>query len=65
MKHETVRSLPRMTRQCCGGELTRCIVKAYGELPSDAKINETDFGEDGEDIGFEFGEEEEVDVDDI
>ena len=41
-------------------------VKAYGELPENAKINETDaFGEDGEDYNFEFGEEGEVDIDDI
>jgi len=38
-------------------------LKAYGELPDTAKINETDtYGEDGEDMAFEF---EEQDVDDI
>lgn len=40
-------------------------VKAYGELPESAKINETDtFEEDGE-CTFEFGDEGEVDIDDI
>lgn len=41
-------------------------VKAYGELPENAKINETDtFGEDDGECTFEFGDEEEVDIDDI
>lgn len=49
-------------------------LKAYGELPESAKINEaTDFGEGGEEggIGFEFDEDRsddegsEVDIDDI
>ena len=49
-------------------------LKSYGELPSDAKINETDtYGhEEGEGgIGFEFGDEEDdesggdIDVDEI
>lgn len=47
-------------------------LKNYGELPNDAKINETDtYGhEDGEGIGFEFDEDrdddsDEVDIDDI
>jgi len=47
-------------------------LKAYGELPETAKINETDtYGEIGEEgIGFEFDEdrdssEGEIDVDDI
>jgi translation initiation factor 1A len=41
-------------------------VKAYGELPEDAKINETDtFGEEDGECMFEFGEEGEVDVDAI
>jgi hypothetical protein len=41
-------------------------VKAYGELPENAKINETDMGgeEDG-DVGFDFGDDDEVDIDDI
>ena len=42
-------------------------LKAYGELPEHAKINETDTfnpEEDGE-CGFEFGEDGEVDIDDI
>jgi translation initiation factor 1A len=42
------------------------IVKAYGELPENAKINETDvFGEEDGECTFEFGDEGEVDIDDI
>lgn len=42
------------------------IVKAYGELPENAKINETDtFGEEEGECTFEFGDEGEVDIDDI
>lgn len=38
-------------------------LKAYGELPETAKINETDtFGQDEEEAEFEF---EEGDIDDI
>lgn len=41
-------------------------VKAYGELPENAKINETDtFGEEEGECTFEFGEDGEIDVDDI
>ena len=41
-------------------------VKAYGELPENAKINETDaFGEEDGECTFEFGEDEEVDIDEI
>jgi len=49
-------------------------LKAYGELPESAKINETtDFGEGGEEggIGFEFDEDrsdsddKDIDIDDI
>ena len=41
-------------------------VKAYGELPENAKINETDtFGEEDGVRTFEFGDEGEVDIDDI
>ena len=41
-------------------------VKAYGELPEGAKINETDtFGEEEGECTFEFGEDGEVDIDDI
>lgn len=41
-------------------------VKAYGELPENAKINETDvFGEEDGECAFEFGDEGEVDIDDI
>ena len=39
-------------------------VKAYGELPDNAKINETDtFNEEDGDCTFEFGDA--VDIDDI
>jgi len=41
-------------------------VKAYGELPETAKINETDnFAEEDGECTFEFGEDEEIDIDDI
>jgi translation initiation factor 1A len=41
-------------------------VKAYGELPENAKINETDaFGEEDSECTFEFGDDGEVDIDDI
>jgi len=41
-------------------------LKAYGELPENAKINETDnFGEEDGDCIFDFGDEGEVDIDDI
>ena len=41
-------------------------VKAYGELPENAKINETDaFGEEDGERAFEFGDEGEMDIDDI
>lgn len=49
-------------------------MKAYGELPENAKINETDtYGPEGEEggIGFEFDEdrdtedEKEIDIEDI
>ncbi|KAF8672240.1 Eukaryotic translation initiation factor 1A [Rhizoctonia solani] len=41
-------------------------LKAYGELPDTVKINETDtFGEEDGECTFEFGDEGEVDVDDI
>ena len=42
------------------------LVKAYGELPENAKINETDtFGDEEGECTFEFGDDEEVDIDDI
>ena len=42
------------------------LVKAYGELPENAKINETDaFGEEDGECTFEFGDDDEVDIDDI
>jgi len=41
-------------------------VKAYGELPEHAKINETDtFGEEDGECTFEFGDEGDVDIDEI
>ena len=41
-------------------------LKAYGELPENAKINETEtFGDEEGECTFEFGEDEEVDIDDI
>jgi translation initiation factor 1A len=41
-------------------------VKAYGELPENAKINETEaFGEEEGECTFEFGDDGEVDIDDI
>lgn len=41
-------------------------VKAYGELPESAKINETDtFPEEDGECTFEFGDEGEIDIDDI
>ena len=47
-------------------------LKAYGELPETAKINETDtYGHEGQDDNVEFdedrdsSEEKEVDIDDI
>jgi translation initiation factor 1A len=41
-------------------------VKLYGELPENAKINETDtFGDEEGECTFEFGEDGEVDIDDI
>ena len=47
-------------------KLIRFSVKAYGELPENAKINETDtFPEEDGECTFEFGDEGEVDIDDI
>lgn len=48
--------------------ISPCVsaVKAYGELPENAKINETDtFGDEEGECTFEFGDEGEVDIDDI
>lgn len=46
--------------------LTWSLVKAYGELPESAKINETDtFPEEDGECTFEFGDEGEIDIDDI
>jgi translation initiation factor 1A len=51
---------------CLWQGLTAKKVKAYGELPENAKINETDaFGEEEGECTFEFGEDGEVDIDDI
>ena len=35
------------------------------ELPENAKINEDTFGDDDGDCTFEFGDEEEVDIDSV
>jgi len=41
-------------------------LKAYGELPENAKINETDtYGEDNEGGDIEFADDGEVDIDDL
>lgn len=40
-------------------------LKAYGELPENAKINEDNFGDEDGECTFEFGEDGEVDIDDI
>lgn len=61
-------------RSCTSSLCRRCTskanhgvsVKAYGELPETAKINETDFeGQEGVEDTFEFGDSEAVDIDDI
>lgn len=44
----------------------RCLVKAYGELPENAKINETDtFGDENDDCVYDFADEGEMDIDDL
>ncbi|KAK0449319.1 hypothetical protein EV421DRAFT_1732596 [Armillaria borealis] len=63
----------RLEAQCFDGEKRLAHIrerwgkiKAYGELPENTKINETDvFGEEDGDCAFEFGDESEVDIDDI
>ncbi|KAG8808303.1 Translation initiation factor 1A [Serendipita sp. 400] len=41
-------------------------LKAYGELPENAKINETDtYGEDDDACAFEFADDGDVDIDDL
>lgn len=41
-------------------------LKAYGELPENAKINETNtFEEEDGECTFDFGEDDEVDIDDL
>ena len=45
-------------------------MKAYGELPENARINETEnFGEEGEEALFDFGEaadgDDDLEIDDI
>jgi translation initiation factor 1A len=46
--------------------LTVLELQAYGELPENAKINETDtFGEEDGECTFEFGDDGEVDIDEI
>lgn len=54
------------TGQGCAFTDAVATVKAYGELPENAKINETEnFGEEEGECMFEFGDDEEVDIDDI
>ena len=63
MRLVVVRSLLHLGRQDLTSDPT---VKAYGELPENAKINETEtFGEEEGECTFEFGDDEEVDIDDI
>lgn len=63
MKLATVRSL---SIAWLSVKFVLLSVKAYGELPENAKINETDtFGEEDGECTFEFGDEGEVDIDDI
>lgn len=67
MKPATVRLplLPALTPFNLIDAIVR-LVKAYGELPENAKINETDtFGDEDGECTFEFGDEGEVDIDDI
>ncbi|KAG8799449.1 Translation initiation factor 1A [Serendipita sp. 399] len=46
--------------------IKRHSLTAYGELPENAKINETDtYGEDDEGCVFEFADDGEVDIDDL
>lgn len=53
-------------RIAANNPLPAYTVKAYGELPENAKINETEtFGEEEGECTFEFGDDEEVDIDDI
>lgn len=64
MKPATVR-LPLLPAPPLIDAIVR-LVKAYGELPENAKINETDtFGDEDGECTFEFGDEGEVDIDDI
>lgn len=57
---------PKVTLWSLVIDLVISSVKAYGELPENAKINETDnFGEEDGECTFEFGDEGEVDIDDI
>jgi translation initiation factor 1A len=51
----------------CTLPITVIQVKAYGELPENAKINETDtFGDEEGEFGFEFADGgDELDIDDI
>ena len=67
MRHEVVRIYSSIfLRRRMLTPPSRPVVKAYGELPENAKINETEtFGEEEGECTFEFGEDEEVDIDDI
>lgn len=65
MKLVAVRHRPYASRGCASTKFISAV-KAYGELPENAKINETDnFGEEEGECTFEFGDDEEVDIDDI
>jgi hypothetical protein len=69
MKHATVRLLVLSLHLLFS--LLICFfffpaVKAYGELPENAKINETDtFGDEEGECTFDFDDQGEVDIDDI
>ena len=59
-------AVSRTSTHCGAPYIVRSLVKAYGELPENAKINETEtFGEDEGECTFEFGDDEEVDIDEI
>ena len=51
---------------CCWVLTAPCSVKAYGELPENAKLNESNpLDEEEGECTFEFGDEGDVDIDDI
>lgn len=66
MKLVTVSSPQSISSLCLDTKALLFLVKAYGELPENAKINETDtYGEEDGECTFEFGDDGEVDIDDI